>query len=188
MPRGWTTERSVPGCGGDVAPRPSRSSQSGFVVPARRRAPARKACDIIARDPRSRRHVVVWATDEDFLVRPAALLAEHDARAPALATSSYGLVWQGRCNRMSRLSLLEGAKSSWRPTEGARSVGGGAVGGAGSPRGRPPRPTLKPVAHGVCSQPSRGTGASAGPVPELWLRSNPALGVLPQLSRAFAAG
>ena len=35
--------------------------------------------DIIARDPRSRRRLVAWAKDDDFWVRRAALLAEHDA-------------------------------------------------------------------------------------------------------------
>jgi 3-methyladenine DNA glycosylase AlkD len=35
--------------------------------------------DIIARDPRSRKRLAVWAKEDDFWVRRAALLAEHDA-------------------------------------------------------------------------------------------------------------
>jgi len=35
--------------------------------------------DVIARDPRSRKRLAVWAKDDDFWVRRAALLAEHDA-------------------------------------------------------------------------------------------------------------
>jgi len=35
--------------------------------------------DVIARDPRSRKRLSVWAKDDDFWVRRAALLAEHDA-------------------------------------------------------------------------------------------------------------
>jgi 3-methyladenine DNA glycosylase AlkD len=35
--------------------------------------------DVIARDPRSRKRLAAWAEDEDFWVRRAALLAEHDA-------------------------------------------------------------------------------------------------------------
>ena len=35
--------------------------------------------NVIARDPRSRRRLMTWAQDEDFWVRRAALLAEHDA-------------------------------------------------------------------------------------------------------------
>jgi 3-methyladenine DNA glycosylase AlkD len=35
--------------------------------------------DVIARDPRSRKRLDVWAKDDDFWVRRAALLAEHDA-------------------------------------------------------------------------------------------------------------
>lgn len=35
--------------------------------------------DIIARDPRSRKRLAVWARADDFWVRRAALLAEHDA-------------------------------------------------------------------------------------------------------------
>jgi 3-methyladenine DNA glycosylase AlkD len=35
--------------------------------------------DVIARDPRSRKRLAVWARDDDFWVRRAALLAEHDA-------------------------------------------------------------------------------------------------------------
>jgi 3-methyladenine DNA glycosylase AlkD len=35
--------------------------------------------DIVARDPRSRKRLAVWAKDEDFWVRRAALLTEHDA-------------------------------------------------------------------------------------------------------------
>jgi 3-methyladenine DNA glycosylase AlkD len=35
--------------------------------------------DVIARDPRSRQRLAVWARDKDFWVRRAALLAEHDA-------------------------------------------------------------------------------------------------------------
>ena len=49
------------------------------------------------------------------------------------------------------------------------------------------RPTLKPVAHGECSQPSRGTDASAGPVPELWLPRHPGFRLLPQLPRTATA-
>jgi 3-methyladenine DNA glycosylase AlkD len=35
--------------------------------------------DVIARDPRARRRLAVWAKDRNFWVRRAALLAEHDA-------------------------------------------------------------------------------------------------------------
>ena len=35
--------------------------------------------DVIARDPRSRKRLALWAKDEDFWVRRTALLAEHDA-------------------------------------------------------------------------------------------------------------
>ncbi|MGH2471975.1 MAG: DNA alkylation repair protein [Candidatus Limnocylindria bacterium] len=35
--------------------------------------------DVIARDPRSRKRLPIWARDDDFWVRRAALLAEHDA-------------------------------------------------------------------------------------------------------------
>ena len=35
--------------------------------------------DVIARDPSSRKRLSVWARDDDFWVRRAALLAEHDA-------------------------------------------------------------------------------------------------------------
>jgi 3-methyladenine DNA glycosylase AlkD len=35
--------------------------------------------DVIARDPRTRKRLAVWAKDEDFWVRRTALLAEHDA-------------------------------------------------------------------------------------------------------------
>ncbi|MDQ2913347.1 MAG: DNA alkylation repair protein [Chloroflexota bacterium] len=35
--------------------------------------------DVVARDPRSRKRLAVWANDEDFWVRRAALLTEHDA-------------------------------------------------------------------------------------------------------------
>jgi 3-methyladenine DNA glycosylase AlkD len=35
--------------------------------------------DVIARDPRARKRLAVWASDDDFWVRRAALLAEHDA-------------------------------------------------------------------------------------------------------------
>jgi 3-methyladenine DNA glycosylase AlkD len=35
--------------------------------------------NIIARDPRARRRLAVWAKDDDFWVRRTALLAEHDA-------------------------------------------------------------------------------------------------------------
>ena len=35
--------------------------------------------NVIARDPRARKRLAVWAKDEDFWVRRAALLAEHDA-------------------------------------------------------------------------------------------------------------
>ncbi len=35
--------------------------------------------NVIARDPRARRRLRIWARDEDFWVRRAALLAEHDA-------------------------------------------------------------------------------------------------------------
>src|SRR5207248_10692069 len=35
--------------------------------------------DIIVRDPRARKRLAVWAKDDDFWVRRAALLAEHDA-------------------------------------------------------------------------------------------------------------
>jgi hypothetical protein len=59
------------------------------------------------------------------------------------------------------------------------------MGGAGGEEGDV-RPTLKPVAHGECSQPSHGKDASAGPVPELWLRLHPGVGVLPQLPDAVS--
>jgi 3-methyladenine DNA glycosylase AlkD len=35
--------------------------------------------DVISRDPRSRKRLAMWAKDDDFWVRRAALLAEHDA-------------------------------------------------------------------------------------------------------------
>jgi len=35
--------------------------------------------DVIVRDPRARKRLAAWANDEDFWVRRAALLAEHDA-------------------------------------------------------------------------------------------------------------
>ncbi len=35
--------------------------------------------DVIARDPRARKRLAMWAKDDDFWVRRAALLAEHDA-------------------------------------------------------------------------------------------------------------
>jgi len=35
--------------------------------------------DVIARDPRARKRLAVWAKDKDFWVRRTALLAEHDA-------------------------------------------------------------------------------------------------------------
>jgi 3-methyladenine DNA glycosylase AlkD len=35
--------------------------------------------DVIARDPRARKRLAVWAKDDDFWVRRTALLAEHDA-------------------------------------------------------------------------------------------------------------
>src|SRR3989442_8943834 len=35
--------------------------------------------DVIARDPRSRKRLAIWAKDDDFWVRRAALLAEHNA-------------------------------------------------------------------------------------------------------------
>ena len=35
--------------------------------------------DVIARDPRARKRLAAWAKDDDFWVRRAALLAEHDA-------------------------------------------------------------------------------------------------------------
>jgi 3-methyladenine DNA glycosylase AlkD len=35
--------------------------------------------DVIAREPRSRRRLAIWAKDDNFWVRRAALLAEHDA-------------------------------------------------------------------------------------------------------------
>ena len=35
--------------------------------------------EVIVRDPRARKRLAVWAKDEDFWVRRAALLAEHDA-------------------------------------------------------------------------------------------------------------
>lgn len=35
--------------------------------------------DVIARDLRARKHLAAWAKDDDFWVRRAALLAEHDA-------------------------------------------------------------------------------------------------------------
>ena len=101
--------------------------------------------DVIARDPRARKRLAVWANDKDFWVRRAALLAEHDAlRAGGgdfalwsrLAASmldereffirkaigwvlrevskkrpelTYEFLRKHR-NRVSRLSLLEGAK------------------------------------------------------------------------------
>jgi 3-methyladenine DNA glycosylase AlkD len=101
--------------------------------------------DVIARDPRARKRLAVWAKDGDFWVRRAALLAEHDAlRAGGgdfalwsrLAASmldereffirkaigwvlrevskkrpelTYAFLRKHR-DRVSRLSLLEGAK------------------------------------------------------------------------------
>ena len=101
--------------------------------------------DVIARDPRARKRLAVWAKDKDFWVRRTALLAEHDAlRAGGgdfalwsrLATSMldereffirkaiggvlrevskkrpelvYAFLRKHR-DRVSRLSLLEGAK------------------------------------------------------------------------------
>jgi 3-methyladenine DNA glycosylase AlkD len=101
--------------------------------------------DVIARDPRARKHLAVWSKDKNFWVRRAALLAEHDAlragggdfalwsrlaasmldereffirkaigwvlrevskKRPELA---YGFLRNHR-DRVSRLSLLEGAK------------------------------------------------------------------------------
>src|SRR5439155_11536208 len=35
--------------------------------------------DVIARDPRARKRLAIWAKDKDFWVRRTALLAEHDA-------------------------------------------------------------------------------------------------------------
>ncbi len=35
--------------------------------------------DVIARDPRARKRLGIWAKDENFWVRRTALLAEHDA-------------------------------------------------------------------------------------------------------------
>ena len=35
--------------------------------------------DVVARDPRARKRLAAWARDDDFWVRRAALLAEHDA-------------------------------------------------------------------------------------------------------------
>jgi 3-methyladenine DNA glycosylase AlkD len=101
--------------------------------------------DVIARDPRARKRLRVWAKDEDFWVRRTALLAEHDAlragggdfalwsrlAAPMLEEREFfirkAIGWVLRevskkrpeltyaflrkhRDRVSRLSLLEGAK------------------------------------------------------------------------------
>ena len=101
--------------------------------------------DVIARDPRTRKRLALWAKDEDFWVRRTALLAEHDAlragggdfalwsrlAAPMLDEREFfirkAIGWVLRevskkrpemtyaflrthRDRVSRLSLLEGAK------------------------------------------------------------------------------
>lgn len=112
--------------------------------------------DVIARDPRARKRLSVWAKDPNFWVRRAALLAEHDAlRAGGgdfalwsrLAASmldereffirkaigwvlrevskkrpelSYAFLREHR-DRVSRLSLLEGAK--YLPARGRTALG-----------------------------------------------------------------
>ena len=59
------------------------------------------------------------------------------------------------------------------------------MGGPGGEAQGGVRPRLEPVAHGECSQPSHGTGASsAGPVPELWLRHDAGLRILSELPGA----
>ena len=112
--------------------------------------------DVIARDPRARKRLAVWAKDTNFWVRRAALLSEHDAlRAGGgdfalwsrLAASmldereffirkaigwvlrevskkrpelTYGFLRKHR-DRVSRLSLLEGAK--YLPPPQRRALG-----------------------------------------------------------------
>jgi len=112
--------------------------------------------DIIARDPRARKRLSVWAKDKDFWVRRTALLAEHDAlRAGGgdfvlwsrLAASmleereffirkaigwvlrevskkrpelTYAFLKKHR-DRVSRLSLLEGAK--YLPAPNRKALG-----------------------------------------------------------------
>jgi 3-methyladenine DNA glycosylase AlkD len=112
--------------------------------------------NIVARDPRARERLVAWAKDEDFWVRRAALLAEHDAlragggdfalwsrlaasmlhereffirkaigwvlrevskKRPAL---TYEFLRKHR-ERVSRLSLLEGAK--YLPAPNRKALG-----------------------------------------------------------------
>jgi 3-methyladenine DNA glycosylase AlkD len=118
--------------------------------------------DVIVRDPRGRKHLAVWAKDEDFWVRRAALLAEHDAlRAGGgdfvlwsrLAASmldereffirkaigwvlrevskkrpelTYAFLRKHR-DRVSRLSLLEGAKYLTAPKRKALGLPGEAA-------------------------------------------------------------
>ena len=112
--------------------------------------------DVIARDPRSRKRLSVWAKDDDFWVRRAALLAEHDALRAGrgdfalwsrLAGSMLdereffirkAIGWvlrevskrrpeltfeflQKHRERVSRLSLLEGAK--YLPASQRRALG-----------------------------------------------------------------
>src|SRR5256885_11936476 len=112
--------------------------------------------DVIARDPRARKRLAAWAKDDDFWVRRAALLAEHDAlragkgdfaawsrlAAPMLDEReffirqaigwvlrevskkrpelAYGFLRKHR-DRVSRLSLLEGAK--YLPAPNRKALG-----------------------------------------------------------------
>ena len=115
--------------------------------------------EVIARDPGARKHLAVWARDDDFWVRRAALLAEHDAlragggdfdlwsrlaasmldereffirkaigwvlrevskKRPELA---YAFLTKHR-DRVSRLSLLEGAKYLSAPNRKALGLPG----------------------------------------------------------------
>jgi len=112
--------------------------------------------EVIAREPGARKHLAVWARDDDFWVRRAALLAEHDAlragggdfalwsrlAAPMLDEReffirkaigwvlrevskkrpelAYGFLTKHR-NRVSRLSLLEGAK--YLPAPNRKALG-----------------------------------------------------------------
>ena len=123
--------------------------------------------DVIARDPRARKRLAIWAKDKDFWVRRTALLAEHDAlRAGGgdfalwsrLAGSmldereffirkaigwvlrevskkrpdlTYAFLRKHR-DRVSRLSLLEGAK--YLPA--AQRIALGSPGKVPGPRGR----------------------------------------------------
>ena len=118
--------------------------------------------DVIARDPRTRKRLALWAKDEDFWVRRTALLAEHDAlragggdfalwsrlAAPMLDEREFfirkAIGWVLRevskkrpeltyaflrkhRERVSRLSLLEGAKYLPAPKRKALGLPGEAA-------------------------------------------------------------